>query len=97
MITGGSDYNILSVNVLDKMADDTGCQLHGDCLTCPMAVCIYDTKMGIVKVRRQQRYGEIRELAKIMPAHAIASKFGVSLRTVQRALKGHKEAHHDKE
>jgi len=38
---------------LDRLAQDTGCELHNDCLTCPFDKCKYDTNMqSVKKVRR---------------------------------------------
>ena len=68
---------------------DEGCELADSCLTCPLPVCIYEEPGGkrrLLKRRRDREMGRqfteegkrVKELAQI---------FGVSQRTVQRALK----------
>lgn len=32
---------------LDRLASQTGCSEHDDCLTCPLPNCIYDSKHNI--------------------------------------------------
>ena len=72
---------------------DDGCDLADSCLNCPLPKCIYDEPGGrqhLVKGLRDKEMvrlfctGEkgIKELALI---------FGISQRTVQRALKGVKK------
>ncbi len=68
---------------------DEGCELAESCLNCPFARCIYDEPGGnqgrmkrvrdkeIVRLRRDERK-KLKELSEM---------FGVSERTVQRALK----------
>ena len=68
------------------------CELSGSCLECRFARCVYDKpwgkrqklkKMRDRKVLRLFHYGEdTKELARM---------FGVSRRTVQRALKGERK------
>jgi hypothetical protein len=66
---------------------DTGCDLHPNCLTCPMVRCRYDEPggaRGLLSAERDraivalQREGE--------PIDAIATRFGVSRRTIFRVL-----------
>lgn len=70
---------------LNRLAKDTGCGLHSDCLTCPLPECIYVT--GKVSVKAEQRRMTIRQMAKRMGEQEIAEELGVCVRTVQRALK----------
>ena len=68
---------------------DEGCEFADSCLNCPLPICVYDEPGGkrrLLKRRRAQEMARLfttegkgqKELAKI---------FGVSQRTVQRALK----------
>jgi len=77
----------LSIAELNKMAKDTGCKLHDDCLTCPFPYCIYDIKRGAIRKATMQRSAIIKQMAKSCSIEDIAKQFGVSVRTVQRALK----------
>ena len=68
---------------------DEGCQLFPSCLHCPLPCCIEDIPRG-----KQRQIKEIRNLAisrlfydEGKSVKEIAQKFGVSQRTVQRALK----------
>ena len=68
---------------------DEGCDLAGSCLNCPLPKCIYDEPGG--KQRWSKRI-RAREMAKLFTAKRkgvkeLAIMFGVSQRTVQRALK----------
>ena len=79
-------------NGLDLPPEYEGCEFASSCLNCPFSRCIYDEQGGrqhhakslrnndMVRLRREGR--GVRELALI---------FGVSQRTVQRALKGSAE------
>jgi hypothetical protein len=68
---------------------DTGCEFSQSCLNCPLPVCVYEEPGGRQRLVKRKRATEmvrlyttegksVRELAKI---------FGVSTRTIQRALK----------
>jgi hypothetical protein len=68
---------------------DEGCELAGSCLDCPFPQCIYDQPGG-----RQHwlKGARDREIARKYTTEAkgvkeLALEFGVSQRTVQRALK----------
>jgi len=78
----------LSVAELNRMAEDTGCELHDDCLTCPFSECVYDTKHGAQHFRTLQKQATIEQMAKYHSTKEIAEQLGVSRRTVERALKG---------
>jgi hypothetical protein len=66
---------------------DTGCDLHPACLSCPLARCRYDEPGGARKLLSDERDRSIIELRREgRPISAIASRFGVSRRTVFRVL-----------
>jgi hypothetical protein len=69
---------------------DEGCDLSGSCLDCPFPNCVYEEHGG-----RQQWVKKLRarEMARLFTTRGKSIKelaliFGVSQRTVQRALKG---------
>ena len=68
---------------------DEGCDLAISCLNCPFARCVYDEPRG-----KQRWFKKLRakEMARLVNAEGkgvkeLALLFGVSQRTVQRALK----------
>ncbi len=67
---------------------DEGCELSASCLNCPYERCVYDEPGG-----RQHRIKDIRdrEISRLYhtgkPVPELAAMFGVSERTVHRALK----------
>ena len=66
---------------------DTGCDVHPSCLTCPLVRCRYDEPGGVRRVYSEDRDRAIVGLQRHgMPVDAIARRFGVSRRTVFRAL-----------
>ena len=78
----------LSIAELNRLAADTGCKLHDDCLTCPFPECIYNMPLGDrMSIASKIRHDRIRYLAKSMNVKDIAEQLGISTRTVQRALK----------
>jgi hypothetical protein len=66
---------------------DSGCDVHPNCLTCPLVRCRYDEPGG---TRRLMSEGRDRSIVALRRAgedlESIASRFGVSRRTVFRAL-----------
>jgi len=66
---------------------DTGCEVHPSCLTCPLVRCRYDEPGG---TRRLVSRGRDRSIVALRRAgegvEEIAGRFGVSRRTVFRAL-----------
>jgi len=68
---------------------DEGCELARSCLNCPFPKCIYDEPRGRQRWLKGQRDGEIvqRFYAEGKGVKELALVFGVSRRTVQRALK----------
>jgi len=66
---------------------DQGCGLFPSCLNCPRARCIEEEPRGKQKLRSQARarhMAALREQGKTVVQ--IAGLYGVSVRTVQRAL-----------
>ena len=69
---------------------DSGCDLAESCLNCPLQECIYDEPGGRQHWLKRERDKEIVRLftAEGKEVKELALKFGLSRRTVQRALKG---------
>ncbi len=68
---------------------DDGCELAESCLSCPFPKCIYDEPGGKQRWLKRLR---AREMARLFATEGkevkqLALMFGVSQRTVQRALK----------
>ena len=68
---------------------DEGCDLADSCLSCPFPKCIYDEPGGKQRWLKRRR---AREMARLFTMEGkevkeLALMFGVSPRTVQRALK----------
>jgi hypothetical protein len=69
-----------------RYADD-GCDIHPNCLTCPLPRCRFDEPGGLRAILNAQRDEEIAELRrKGTPVGDLAGRFGVSRRTVFRIL-----------
>ena len=67
--------------------NDTGCDVHPSCLTCPLVRCRYDEPGGARKLFSEDRDRVIVSLQREgVHVEAIARRFGVSRRTVFRAL-----------
>ncbi len=68
---------------------DEGCELADSCLSCPLPRCIYDQPGGRQRWLKRQRDREIVRLftAEGKGIEELAFMFGISRRTVQRALK----------
>jgi DNA-binding CsgD family transcriptional regulator len=70
---------------------DEGCEFFPSCLNCPLPRCVEDEPRGQQRLRmaaRKRRMAELRRRGKSVKE--IAELFGVSRRTVQRALKNQK-------
>ena len=70
---------------------DEGCEFFPSCLNCPLPKCVEDEPRGQQRLRmaaRKRRMEELRRRGKSVKE--IAELFGVSRRTVQRALKNKK-------
>ena len=78
---------MLSAAELDRMAADTGCSVHDDCLSCPLDECILIVGRGGLKtLRKRQRNDTIREMVATMSYKEIADQLGISQKTIGRAL-----------
>ena len=70
---------------------DEGCEVSDSCLNCPLPRCAYDAPRGALKLARDRRDREMvfqRRRGKSFAV--IAASFGVSRRTVSRALRKYK-------
>ncbi len=67
---------------------DTGCEVSPSCLRCPLAKCIYDEPEEERRQAQEERDKEIYRLylERGPDIHALAERFGVSRRTVHRAV-----------
>lgn len=68
---------------------DEGCDLADSCLNCPFPQCVYEQPRGRQRWLKQLRDAEIARLftGDRKEVKELALMFGVSPRTVQRALK----------
>ncbi|MFA5309669.1 MAG: hypothetical protein WC370_09335 [Dehalococcoidales bacterium] len=67
---------------------DEGCEYSKSCLECPYPQCLYDEPRGRQRWLKELRNKEIGRLfAAGWKARDLALLFGVSPRTIQRALK----------
>jgi len=68
---------------------DAGCEFASSCLHCPFSQCIYEQPRGRQRWLKRLRAGEIRRLFTTgrKEVKELAIMFGVSQRTIQRALK----------
>ena len=68
---------------------DEGCELSDTCLNCPLPKCIYDQPGGKQRWLKGRRNQEIVRLFSTggKGVKELALMFGLSQRTVQRALK----------
>ena len=68
---------------------DEGCDLARSCLKCPFASCVYEESGGKRRMLKRLRAREMATLftSKGRRIKELADTFGVSRRTVQRALK----------
>lgn len=68
---------------------DNGCELGESCLNCLLPICIYDEPGGKQRWLKGQRDGELVRLfqKEDKGVKELAAMFGISQRTVQRALK----------
>jgi hypothetical protein len=67
---------------------DEGCEYAQSCLACPFPQCLYDEPRGRQRWLKELRNKEINKLFNSgWKIKELALLFGVSLRTIQRALK----------
>ncbi len=75
-------------DLYDLAYSDTGCHVHPHCLSCPLAVCIYDVPER--SQRGKMRLDEINGLlAAGWTAVAVAAHLNVSKRTIFRLRREH--------
>ncbi len=69
---------------------DEGCELAGSCLNCPFPECVFDEPGGKRKLLMERRNCEIARLfdSGQKSVKELALIFNLSVRTIQRALKG---------
>ena len=70
---------------------DECCELADSCLNCPLPHCVYELPRGRQRWLKKQRDKEMARLfaAERQGVKELAQSFGVSPRTVQRALKNY--------
>ena len=70
---------------------DEGCELAKSCLDCPFPRCIHDEPGGKHSLLKRQRDREIIRLFRSEGKRIkeLAAMFGISQRTVQRAIKSY--------
>jgi hypothetical protein len=68
---------------------DEGCELAESCLNCPFSECVYDEPGGKHHWMKKARDSEMERLFTVERKNVkeLAEMFGVSRRTVQRALR----------
>ncbi len=68
---------------------DEGCEFADSCLNCPLPICVHDEPGGGQRLRKRQRAARMAGLytSEGKGVKELAEVFGVSKRTVQRALK----------
>jgi len=68
---------------------DEGCELAGSCLNCPFPRCLYEEPRGKQRWMKELRNKEIVRLfsREGRGVKELAALFGLSRRTIQRALK----------
>jgi len=67
---------------------DEGCEYAQSCLACPFPQCLYDEPRGRQRWLKDLRNKEINKLFNAgWKIKELALLFGISLRTIQRALK----------
>ena len=73
---------------------DTGCNVSPSCLSCPLPRCKYDDPAEYHRVQYEQRFRQILQVQRSgnQSAAMLARQFGLSVRTMQRALSRLKEA-----
>jgi len=81
----GSELNLLPDEINWR---DEGCEVFQACLSCPLPRCVEEEPRGQQRLRlaaRNKRMVELRRSGKSI--RGIAGLFGVSRRTVERALR----------
>ena len=71
---------------------DRGCEYFPSCLNCPLPKCLEDEPRGQQRLRMNARRRRMEELSRLgKNVKEIAGLFGVSTRTVQRALENNRQ------
>lgn len=72
------------------MYPDVGCEVSPSCLRCPLPHCRHDKRAGIRSLTRERRDAQMASAIQTedLTVPQVARRFGVSERTVFRALKG---------
>ena len=90
-VEGGSENTEAEADLRPEYCQyqDEGCDLANSCLNCPFTRCIYDEPGGKQRWLKRLRAREMARLftTKRKGIPELALMFGVSRRTVQRALK----------
>lgn len=63
---------------------DTGCEIAPACLSCPLPRCRYDAPTRVLRINRNHVIRDARGVGE--SAESIATRLGVSRRTVFRAI-----------
>lgn len=73
---------------------DEGCEMAPACLSCPFPVCVYEVPGGRQALVISRRDAEIARLFREeqISVRELAAAFGLSRRSVQRAVKRHRGA-----
>ena len=80
-------FRTLTPPILTPGPMDNGCEVHSDCLECPLSICKLD---NLLWFNRSVRMGRWYTMAKMhlggTSAEDIAADFGVTVRTVYRSI-----------
>lgn len=72
---------------LSPLYQDTGCEHHPSCLSCPRPVCLHDDRCLTVRLRRTARLAHLQELMRDgLTVKKAAPLVGVSVRSAFRLL-----------
>mgnify|MGYP001243838987 CR=1 FL=1 len=67
---------------------DTGCRYSNSCLNCPLPICVYDDPDFFKNLIKENRNKNIlQDYEEGVSVKDLSLKYGVSIRTIQRALK----------
>lgn len=74
---------------------DTGCRLHSSCLTCPLAVCLYEDPGTTHRLINRASDAEVLRLrAEGLTVTEVAKRLGLSRRTVFRISANARASNH---
>jgi hypothetical protein len=94
-ILGTRKPRALALDILPELYPyrDDGCEVSPSCLNCPLPRCKYDEPGWYPRELRQQRDRQILQArdAQGLTVPELSQRFGVSQRTVFRALRAGKE------